>query len=274
MNSVNTPRFEAMTTGVLLDRAFRLYSQNFSLMLGITAAAYVPLYSIMLLVQSSLSSHIEASETKLIAVLSQLVFVIVWATLAFPIAVGAGTYAISERYLGNEVTIGAALGRALKRLWTLSMAQVSVTIRVFIGILLLIIPGILWSLSYSLVVPVVLVEGHQAAPSLRRSRDLVKGYRKKVFAVLVVVYVLQWVLGFGLGSLVEFVFAADSSSGNTIESALSTLLSIFITPFGIVAEILLYYDLRIRKEGFDLEILSRALAAAPEDTAAVPSPGT
>ena len=48
MDSTNTPRFEAMTTGVLLDRAFRLYGGNFSLMLGITAAAYVPYYAAML----------------------------------------------------------------------------------------------------------------------------------------------------------------------------------------------------------------------------------
>ncbi|HKY08117.1 MAG TPA: hypothetical protein VJQ55_07750 [Candidatus Binatia bacterium] len=39
-------RFEAMTTGVLLDRAFRLYTANFALMLGITAVAYVPLEAV------------------------------------------------------------------------------------------------------------------------------------------------------------------------------------------------------------------------------------
>lgn len=270
MTPSDRPRFEAMTTGVLLDRAFRLYAQNFALMLGITAAAYVPLYGVMILVNSSL----EVAQNRMTAVLSQLVFFVLWSTLAFPIATAAGAYAISERYLGNHVTTGQALGRAVKRFWTLSIAQISATIRVFFGILLLIVPGILWSLSYALIVPVVLIEGHKAAPSLRRSWDLVKGYRKKLFGIFLIVYVLQWVLSFGVGSLTKAVFAWDSNTANIMESALSNLLSICTTPFGIVADILLYYDLRIRKEGFDLEMLSRALSTSPERSVTAPIPGS
>ena len=270
MNSLQAPQFEAMTTGMLLDRAFRLYAQNFSLMLGITAAAYVPLYAIMLLVESSRTSYVDPSQRRLIGLLSQLLFIVLWTTVAFPIATGAGTYAVSERYLGNTVTIGQALARALKRFWTLSFAQLSVATRVVFGVILLVIPGILWSLSYALVVPIVLVEGHKALPSLKRSWDLVKGYRKKVFAILVVVYVLQWLLGFGMGSLAKTLFALESATANVMESALSNLLSIFMTPFGIIADILLYYDLRIRKEGFDLEMLSRAFSVSPNHTGATP----
>lgn len=270
MSSSEVPRFEAMTTGMLLDRAFRLYAQNFSLMLGITAAAYVPLYAIMLLVESSVTAYIDPSQRRLIGLLSQLLFIVLWTTVAFPIATGAGTYAVSERYLGNAVTIGQALGRALKRFWTLSVAQLSVAIRVFFGVILLVVPAILWSLSYALVVPIVLVEGHKAVPSLRRSWDLVKGYRKKVFSILVVVYVLQWLLGFGVGSLANTLFAFESTTANVMESALLNLLSIFMTPFGIIADILLYYDLRIRKEGFDLEMLSRAFSVSPDNIGATP----
>jgi hypothetical protein len=46
-----------------------------------------------------------------------------------------------------------------------------------------------------------------------------------------------------------------------------------LTPLGIIADILLYYDFRIRKEGFDLEMLSRALDATPETVQAQPLPG-
>jgi hypothetical protein len=48
-------------------------------------------------------------------------------------------------------------------------------------------------------------------------------------------------------------------------------VSIFLTPLGIVATILLYYDLRIRKEGFDLEMLSRAITDNSESLAAAPT---
>ena len=268
MDSTNTPRFEAMTTGVLLDRAFRLYGGNFSLMLGITAAAYVPYYAAMLLIKAGAGGNAGSPGRTIATILSEVLFIILWASLALPIATGAGTYAISERYLGNEVTIGQALNRAVKSLWTLSVAQFAVVLWVFIGFVLLIVPGILWSLSYALVVPVVLVEGRKAAPSLRRSCELVKDNRWKVFAVLLIVSALQWLLGFGVASLSRLFLTLESGSGSLMRWTLENVTTIFLTPLGIIADILLYYDFRIRKEGFDLEMLSRAFELVPQSTEA------
>src|SRR5438874_1099164 len=130
MDSASMPRFEAMTTGVLLDRAFRLYTGNFSLMLGITAAAYVPFYLIM-----------------------------------------------------------------------------------------------------------VLIEGQNATPSLRRSRDLVKGHRGKVFCVMFIINLLQGILALGVSMVSGMIFNSDSAGGAVLNSAMNNLLSIFLTPLGIVATI-------------------------------------
>jgi len=272
MDSASMPRFEAMTTGVLLDRAFRLYTSNFSLMLGITAAAYVPFYLIMVIIESRVGVNVQAPSGGLSTLLFQIVFMILWASIAFPIASGAATYAISERYLGNEVTIGEALRLALSRFWTLSIAQITATIRVLFGFLLLIVPGILWMLSYALIVPAVLIEGQNATPSLRRSRDLVKGHRGKVFCVMFIINLLQGILALGVSMVSGMIFNSDSAGGAVLNSAMNNLLSIFLTPLGIVATILLYYDMRIRKEGFDLEMLSRAITPNAESAAAVPTP--
>jgi hypothetical protein len=254
------PRFEAMPLGRLLDRAFGLYVENFPLMLGIIASAYVPLYAIKLVMQAGMGP-VTASGRNLTVLVSQLALIVLWASLALPVATGAATYAISERYLGRDVTVGGALKQAWIRLWTLTIAQLSVMIRVFLGFLLFFIPGVLWSLSYALVVPVVLLEGKKALPSLRRSWELVKSHRGKVFIVLVVVNVLQWLASFGVGSLSELVFDLESVSGSLMHAALGDVISIFLTPLAVIADILLYYDFRIRKEGFDLEMLSRSLAA-------------
>ena len=270
MDTANTPRFEPMTTGALLDRAFRLYTSNFSLMLGITAGAYVPFYLIMLALQSGIGAHFQSLIGGLSALLFQLLFMIFWASVAFPIASGATTYAISERYLGNDVAIGDALRRGLSHFWPLSIAQITATLRVLIGFLL-IIPGILWMLSYSLIVPAILIEGQRALPSLRRSSDLVRGYRGKVFWVLLIVNLLQAVLAGGVDMISHLLFGSASASGEILGAALGNLLSIFLAPLGIIAAILLYYDMRIRKEGFDLEMLSRALTNDTQSMAAAPS---
>jgi hypothetical protein len=272
MDANHSPRFEPMTTGVLLDRAFRLYTGNFSLMLGITATAYVPFYLIMLVIESSIGGNLPSHDAGVSTLLVQLLFLILWASIAFPIASGATTYAISERYLGNQVTIGEALRRGLHHFWPLSIAQITATIRVMFGFMLLIIPGILWMLSYSLIVPAIAIEGQRALPSLRRSRELIKDYRGKAFCILLVVNLLQLVLAGGVSVISGLIFANNSASGDILSSAANNLLSIFVAPLGIVAAILLYYDMRIRKEGFDLEMLSRALAGAPRSLAAAPAP--
>ncbi len=252
MDYTNPPRFEAMTTGVLLDRAFRLYTSNFSLLLGITAAAYVPFYLIMLTIESRLSANVQAPSAGLSTLLFQIAFMVLWASIAFPIAGGAATYAISERYLGKDV-------------------QITATIRVMFGFLLLIVPGILWILSYSLAVPAILVENQKAIPSLTRSRDLVKGHRGKVFCILLVISLLQWIAILGVSMISGMIFNIESASGGVLNSATVNLASIFVTPLGIVATILLYYDMRIRKEGFDLEMLSRAVTANAKGVPATPT---
>jgi hypothetical protein len=272
MDASSSPRFEPMTTGALLDRAFRLYTGNFSLMLGIAAAAYVPFYLIMLVIESSIGGNLPYRDVGISTLLFQIVFLVLWASIAFPIASGATTYAISERYIGNDVTIGEALRRGLSHFWPLSIAQVTATIRVLFGFMLLIIPGILWMLSYSLIVPVIAIEGQRALPSLRRSHELIKDYRGKAFCILLVINLLQLVLAGGVGLITGLLFGSDSGSGEVLSSAFNNLLSIFLAPLGIVAAILLYYDMRIRKEGFDLEMLSRALTSEPEPMMAASTP--
>ena len=264
------PRFEAMTTGALLDRAFRLYANNFALLLGITAVAYVPFYLIMLLFQSSLSFNPQDGYLPWVTNANFIVFMILWTSIAFPIAAGAATYAISERYLGNDITIHTALRRGLASFWSVALAQITVSIRVLIGFMLLIVPGVLWLLSYSVVVPTILVEGQKAMPSLRRSRELMKGQRGKAFAIILVLALLEAIASAGIGSLSSSILGADSTTGVVLHSATESLMSIFLAPLSIVATILLYYDMRIRKEGFDLQMLSRAIADTERSVTAVP----
>jgi hypothetical protein len=122
-----------------------------------------------------------------------------------------------------------------------------------------------------LAVPVILVENQKATTSLRRSRDLVKGHRGKVFCVLLIVNLLQVIPILGVNMISGMIFNTQSGGGAMLNSALINLVSIFLTPLGIVATILLYYDMRIRKEGFDLEMLSRAITDNTASLAAAPT---
>lgn len=274
-------QFEPMSVGMVLDTAFRLYSQNFALMFGITAILHVPIFLVSVLPvilpltgNNPMIGVIAALSTALIGLLTLLVI--------YPLATGATTKAVSDKYLGNAVTIGSALKEAWGNVGTLLLTQFVVGIMVTVGFLLLIVPGILWMLSYSLVPPVIMIEASDrkisrqvhsltgavrgAAPLImdrgdirRRSWELVKGNRGKVFVVLLVFYAMSLLVSSGGTWVATMAFSATSNAAVSAQSIIANVVSILITPLQTIAITLLYYDLRIRKEGFDLEMLSQAM---------------
>jgi hypothetical protein len=257
--NVQEQRFEAMTVGGLLDRAFRLYGANLALFLGIVAVAYVPLSAVQIgLVALALRTGGPAAYLWIQA--TNIGVMLLAGLVAYPLAEGAALFAISERYLGREVRIGEAYRRARQRWWAVFDAQLCVGLRVLFGLVMLVVPGLFWMCTYAVTVPVVIVEGRRAAESMRRSRSLMAGLRGKVFLVLLVLALVQLALGLGASSLVDMVTASQSVGRVLLEQVAASLVALATTPLAVLAPILLYYDARIRKEGFDLEMLGRALA--------------
>jgi hypothetical protein len=83
----------------------------------------------------------------------------------------------------------------------------------------------------------------------------------KVFVVLFVLTFPQLLVSISL-ILVQASFGPESVMGEVITGVLSGLTGLLLYPLNAIAVTLLYYDLRIRKEAFDLEMMSRALAGA------------
>jgi len=151
-----------------------------------------------------------------------------------------------------------------------------VGIRVLLGLILLIVPGILWALKYSLAIPAALLEDLQAGAALKRSAVLTQGDRGRIFLLYVLFFVLDLifftVLGAFLGvsilshggaTLGTGTFVAMMFGGWLVKSLIGPVLTIGIS--------LLYYDERVRKEAFDLQLMMDALeGGAP---AVAPAPG-
>jgi len=84
----------------------------------------------------------------------------------------------------------------------------------------------------------------------------------------VVITVIQWLVGYGIGTVYTLFFDPGSAGGRLVQTAVTGVAQIVLSPLLIIADILLYYDFRIRKEGFDLEMLSRAFELVPQSTEA------
>jgi len=274
-------QFEPMSTGMVLDGAFRFYAQNFPLMLGISAILNVPILVLtvlpVFLAQAGSSPFLAVT-----AAISSMLIGLVALLVVYPLVTGATTKAVSDTYLGNPVTVGSALKVAWRRFGTLLMAQTVAGMIVLLGFILLEVPGILWMLSYTLIPPVVMIEaaerkGARPVPSppgdpgrgtpritdrgeiRRRSWELVKGNRGKVFVVLFVFVVMQVLLATAGNWIAGMGFGAGSNLARAIQSIIGNVVAIVVAPLQTIAITLLYYDFRIRKEGFDLEMLSQAI---------------
>jgi hypothetical protein len=266
LSRVEEIQFEPMSLGALLDRTFHLYAQNFALVVGIAALAYLPLLLVQVL---GVFLTPATSDDPTLAEVAALFVLLLGGMLMFlffvPLATGATTKAISERYLGRETTATAALKAAVYKIIPLLVTQFIVSLIIFAGIVLFIVPGIFFALSYMLVAPVAILETSSPGRIRRRSWDLVSGSRWRVLGVVAVIIGLQLAPAFVLGALTGVVAVTGVEIPESLLSGLALAIDylgqILVAPLGTVAITLLYYDLRIRKEGFDLEMLSEAMHA-------------
>src|SRR5205807_5938828 len=127
--------------------------------------------------------------------------------------------------------------------------------------------GVSWSLAF----PVLVAEGARGTDALRRSFRLVRGRWWPTFGALALAFLFQLFLGLIVGiplGLLTANWDSGSAAAIVLTAVVSVLSSVITTPFMAAVLVLIYFDLRVRKEGFDLELLSQGVgipgAALPD----------
>jgi hypothetical protein len=94
-----------------------------------------------------------------------------------------------------------------------------------------------------------------------RSWSLTKGFKWKSFGLFCVAGVLFFLIFFGFGIVAAVALAVYRPL--LVPAVIGMgLVTLFMYPFTSCVFTLFYYDLRVRKEAFDLEVLSRNLGIA------------
>jgi hypothetical protein len=157
--------------------------------------------------------------------------------------------AVSARYLGQPMTIsGAYEALGSNTLMVLIGASLLAAVATAIGFVLLIIPGIYIGVRLAFVSQAVVLERRGATDSLSRSWNLVAGNWWRVFGIVLVVSILVSVLEAIVGNILGA--GMNHALGSGIAAA---IVGTLIQPIQGIALTLLYYDLRIRKEGAGLQ---------------------
>jgi hypothetical protein len=140
-----------------------------------------------------------------------------------------------------------------------SGGMIALLIVLFILFLLVVLAFAVISNSLiAFVYPVVVAEGSFHFNAIGRSIKLVGKKFWKVFGVTALVYLLSYAIIAAMGILI-FVIAVLSPVPSVFQEVLTLLISALVLPIVHIAVTLLYYDLRIRVEGYDLEVLTRGM---------------
>jgi hypothetical protein len=210
---------------------------------------------------------------------------------------GALAVAISRAYLAQPVSIAGVYAAALPKLGTLLLAGIIAVILVVMlwfglgaavallttvvavtrvsGLILLV--GLVATIAaislfcrivvgWVLVPQVIMLENRPALASFGRSVNLVAGYRWKTAGVLLLSWLLLVVLLLVPTALLGWVLGLahlDATAIDLIVNLAQLVLTVVATPIPLAATTLLFYDLKIRKEAFDLEMLADQLRREP-----------
>lgn len=287
----NAPILRSLNLADLIDASVRLYRANFGTFFTITVMVYGPLAVIQVLVAymaanwaakmesaSELAINMETILTDLVPLLVTGGMYGLMSLLLVPLAQGALTAAVSHRYLLEELSVGEAYG-AIRQCWgSLIGATVLVGLVVAAGTMLCIIPGIYLGVTLMLVAPVIVIERATVSNAFHRSRWLVQGEWWHCFGLIallslfigLIVQMVSWPVNI----LVAVLLQEQPALAQAISQGVGVTAGLLVQPIQVIGLVLLYYDLRVRKEGFDLQLLARALGKETPRWAAPPPPSS
>lgn len=288
-----------LSLGEILDRTFTLYKRHFVLFAGISMIPQLLVLAFQMVqvffikmpqapVPQNVPQEIsqwQASGTSgagflagvLLGVVLGIAGVIVY-LVAVLLANGATVLAVSELYLGRSITVGESLRRVRGELGTLFGVAILTGLVCLAGFIFLIIPGIYLFLRLAVSVPAAVIENLGPRGSLERSYGLTKDFAGRVFLIFLL-YVILFIAATSLFQY-PFLFAVAFTKNDPVMFRFWFALvqiggiaaNVLVTPVITIATSLLYYDLRVRKEAFDLQVMmGGADKSLPGSAAGVPN---
>jgi hypothetical protein len=281
------PVIRPMTLAELLDRAIRLYRQNFLKFIGIFAIPFIPLALLQAVLslftttsmlgtaeQSTSPEELLFSPTFIATFSGMFLIGFLQFIIVQGVATAALTRAIANNYTGKPVGILDSY-RTLSTSW---LRLVGALLLIFILTIILSMwmiipcvgwlsgPGILFFIALAvtpLIAPIISLENNGVIPSLRRAWDLARSRFWWLVGCALVLAVFGGLVVSGPALLANWILTYLTSTLNlntqmqlTMPTLIQNLVTIFTSllymPLKLTIMTVVYFDLRARSEGLDL----------------------
>ena len=265
--------------GEIFDVGITIYRRNFRALLTLVFVVVAPIEILSALIQSSAlpegdglitetpSGAIEVDE-ELWRSVAAFVAAGLLSFVGATVATGACFKAIADGYLGERAEWRPALRFAARRLHSILWVTILGGFIAVLGLVLIVIPGIYLYIAFSVAVPVLLTEGARGRRALGRSRRLVKGRWWGTFGVVALGAILVGIVSGALAGLAAAITTFDTTDPTlasfVVNTTATVLASLIATPLTAAFIVVLYFDLRVRKEAFDLQLLAEQIGVEPE----------
>jgi hypothetical protein len=239
------------TAGTLLSNIVHLYRHHFGVVFWTCLLPVAPFLLFSQLVDALAPSW-------------SLLGALPYTAVAF-LATAALTVVLADLCLGQRPTVRRAYTRvfAQHRWWQVLSTGLLVTVAIWLGFLLLVLPGVWLMVRSVFAAAVVTLEGRSGRAAIRRSFDLTRGQAWRLAGLTL----LPTLFAYALGILVAFVLGASIALGDfestwvehlLMSLAYMTMLALLF-PTVAATVVLLYYDQRARRESYDVQALSEDL---------------
>jgi uncharacterized membrane protein len=250
-----------LSVGEILDTSFSLYRRHFGALATVSLVCTgLPLV---------LRLFVEAAGGLFAHLTLGLVYFLGLVVLSL-IATGATVFIVSESYLGRPLTAREALMRATPYMGRILIASLLMAVVIGLGFLLIVFPGVILAVGLAVAIPAVVIEsGQSASGALSRSWELTRGSRWRIFGLGITLFVLLYIPVVAIGGVMAMLIPSGATAGfgatstaTIVALAIGGVVQLFIYPLFYCVLTVTYYDLRVRKEGFDLELLASSLQTA------------
>jgi hypothetical protein len=239
--------------GEILSTAFELYRRHWRTLLAIAAVVVVPLTLLQYLSGDWIRTRGQVTSLQQVSTATWAVgaaglVAALAGILMYLVLTGAITRAVAAEVAGEDPSVEQSYRFGFHRLGSVLLVSVLVGLATIGGLILFVIPGIWIGVRLAVSVEALVVEGRRGTQAMGRSWALVGGHWWHAFGALVVAGLLTGIVN-------AVITAPFNNTGWFVQAVAAAVATVITLPYGVLVGVLLYLDLRARKENLDLERL-------------------
>ena len=261
--------------GDILNETFAVYGRRFKKLVALAAVVQIPLTLLTLGLAVFLSNDTVAGAALVVIAAGVGIF-----------SYGALICAVGQHYVLNDVSVGSCYTRVLWRAVSMALLAILVALLLILVLAPLLLtpsdapsPLVLFSLVFGVVlivylvyqtfmIPAVIVEGYRFSGAMKRGFNLARGSELRIVGHLLVYGLVALgmfiVIGVPFQLMSVLISGEEVNLAGQVTEAIGLLVAgVLVGPVTVIATTLLYYDLRVRKEGYDMSRLSLEMGVAP-----------